>query len=753
MRRIAIIFCCCFTLPAFANPLAGTEKLTAEGDLAAKMVKGIDRYLTQSAVAVEKALLDPKRPVDRSRLRMILGIPKEGDLKWNAASITDPTNTPIKIAENDQYSISTISWRLANVGHGEGLLIEPKQKPVANIVFLPDADQTPEDTCGLTDKLTPDRQIGRILAEQKLRVLIPVLVNRDSKFSKSEVIQRQTTQPHREFIYRMGYEMGQHLIGQEVLTAMAARFYLNANTALPTGVMGHGEGAVIALYAAAVDVEFQQVASIGYAGPLPGLWKEPIDRNVWTVNRDFGLVGLGKLIYPRPLIVGTNDDLTKIGRIPNSGQGLGATPGNIEPIPFEAMRAQWQTLQTVYSSLGKEPPLTWFDHQQKLAALSQTIALSISQLTKTKFELTAAASPAKRLTPLPDAERRQERLVSRLINHIQHDWRASEPSRWDRFAKCDYKTLDGYEKSIEPIRQFFHQEVIGELPPATMKFNAKSRPIYDTAKWNGYEITIDVFDDVFSYGILLLPKDLKPQEKRPVVVCQHGLEGRPTDVCDPTKKTAYYNSFGAQLADRGYIVFAPQNPYIGRDDFRVLQRKANPLGLSLFSFIIRQHEQILQWLSTLPNVDPKNIGFYGLSYGGKTAMRVPAVLKQYRYSICSGDFNEWVGKNVSLLYKNSYMFTGEYEMYEYNMGHTLNYAEMAYLIAPRPFMVERGHDDGVGSDEMVSYEFAKVRYHYAKRLGIGDRTEMEYFVGGHEIHGRGTFEFIKKHSGYPQTSR
>ena len=48
---------------------------------------------------------------------------------------------------------------------------------------------------------------------------------------------------------------------------------------------------------------------------------------------------------------------------------------------------------------------------------------------------------------------------------------------------------------------------------------------------------------------------------------------------------------------------------------------------------------------------------------------------------------------------------------------------MAYLIAPRPFMVERGHDDGVGIDEMVAYEYAKVRYLYANRLKIPDRTD------------------------------
>ena len=48
-------------------------------------------------------------------------------------------------------------------------------------------------------------------------------------------------------------------------------------------------------------------------------------------------------------------------------------------------------------------------------------------------------------------------------------------------------------------------------------------------------------------------------------------------------------------------------------------------------------------------------------------------------------------------------------MPEFDLGHTFNYAEMAALIAPRPFMVERGHDDGVGIDEMVAYEYAKVR--------------------------------------------
>jgi hypothetical protein len=261
-------------------------------------------------------------------------------------------------------------------------------------------------------------------------------------------------------------------------------------------------------------------------------------------------------------------------------------------------------------------------------------------------------------------------------------------------------------------------------------------------------VVLDLYEDVFCYGILLVPNDIKPGEKRPVVVCQHGLEGRPTDVVNPKEKTRYYNSFGAQLANLGYIVFAPQAPYIGRDNFRVLQRKANPLRLSIYSFIVRQHERIIEWLSTLPFVDSTRIAYYGLSYGGKVAMRIPALLAGYCLSICSGDFNEWIWKNITMYFISSYMFTGEYEMYEFDLGNTFNYAEMAYLISPRPFMVERGHDDGVGIDEQVAYEYAKVRRHYA-RLRIPERTEIEFFPGGHEINGRGTFAFLQRHLRWP----
>jgi len=74
---------------------------------------------------------------------------------------------------------------------------------------------------------------------------------------------------------------------------------------------------------------------------------------------------------------------------------------------------------------------------------------------------------------------------------------------------------------------------------------------------------------------------------------------------------------------------------------------------------------------------------------------------------------------------------------------------MAALIAPRPFMVERGHGDGVAPDERVLYEFAKVKRCYDE-LKIGDRTEIEVFDGPHKINGVGTFDFLHRHLKWPK---
>ena len=229
-----------------------------------------------------------------------------------------------------------------------------------------------------------------------------------------------------------------------------------------------------------------------------------------------------------------------------------------------------------------------------------------------------------------------------------------------------------------------------------------------------------------------------------------GSKGRPADLADPKIDSPYYHRYAVRLAEEGFVTFAPQNPYIGQDRFRMIQRRGHPLKLALFSFILGQHQRILEWLAAQPFVDPERIGFYGLSYGGKTAMRVPPLLPQYALSICSADFNEWVWKNTSIDSKYSYLLTGEYDMIEFDFANVVNYSDLGNLMAPRPFMVERGHHDGVAPDEWVAYEFARTRRFYATQMNLPDRAEIEFFNGPHTINGDGTFKFLRRHLKWPQ---
>jgi cephalosporin-C deacetylase-like acetyl esterase len=273
--------------------------------------------------------------------------------------------------------------------------------------------------------------------------------------------------------------------------------------------------------------------------------------------------------------------------------------------------------------------------------------------------------------------------------------------------------------------------------------------LFDEPKFRGYEVMLDVWPGIFDYGILLVPKDIRPGEHRPVVVCQHGLEGRPQEATDPRIDSHFYHGFAVRLAEEGFITYAPQNPHIGEDRFRLIQRKAHPLQLSLFSFILGQHQRLLEWLGGLSFVDRDRIAFYGLSYGGKTAVRVPPLLDGYALSICSADFNEWVWKTTRVDSPYSYLFSKEYDMYEFDFANITNYSDLANLMAPRPFMVERGHDDTVAPDEWVAYEYAKVKRFYTK-MGVGDRTGIEFFAGPHTIHGVGTFDFLRRNLQWPQ---
>lgn len=749
--------------------LPGTAPLSVNGDLAMQMVDSINEYaLLKTAECVNSRAALWHRNYDsvemyqesvagnREDLKKIIGA-VDPRLPITALELDTTTSAPALIASASRYKVYAVRWRVFEDVNAEGLLLEPTGHAVARVVAIPDADLSPEALVGIEPGFEPNAQFARRLAENGAQVLVPTVLNRSDIWSGIPGI-RMTNQSHREWIYRMAFEAGRHIIGyevQKVLSAVDWFSHQNRTTPIPIAVMGYGEGGLLALYSAAIDLRIECAVVSGYFESRQELWKEPIYRDLWGFLSEFSDAEVASLIAPRALVVEACRGPEISGPPQPTPERKGATPnGRLRTPPLASVRAEVQRTRGFYQALHADGNFQLIESAGGigLPGTDETLK-ALFRACKIRVELVPPNSAPRNLRHDLDPSERMHRQFNELVTHTQTILRGSPMRRSEFWSRADASSPEKWRESTAFYRDYVWKEVLGRLSAPTIPPNPRSRLAYDEASFSGYETVLDVWPGVFAYGILLLPKNIQPGERRPVVVCQHGLEGRLQDVADPNIDSHFYHHFAATLADMGFITFAPQNPYIGEDRFRIIQRKGHPVKVSLFSFILGQHQRTLEWLNTLPFVDSQRIGFYGLSYGGKTAVRVPPLLDGYALSICSGDFNEWVWKTTSVESSYSYMLTPEYDMLEFNFANVVNYSELADLMAPRPFMVERGHMDPVAPDDWVAYEYAKVRRFYDVKMNLPEATAIEFFNGPHTIHGVGTFEFLRRHLRWPETTR
>jgi dienelactone hydrolase len=758
MKTAILLLLALPTAAAVADPLPNTAALDwPEEDLSERLMDGAHEFVERKINEAQIQAREREDAPDREAFKRMIGVVDERVGPARLERFGDDEN-PALVAEFGDSGVFQVRWPTLDGVWGEGLLVEPVKNSKGLIIVIPDADQIPEQLLGLAEGGEGHCEFTRRLVQDGYTLVIPALINREIYLGESgdDPRLKRADQSHREWIYRQAFHMGRHVIGYEVQRMLALVDWAE-NRHEKVFVSGYGEGGMLALFAAAADERIDAALVRGYPGTRTEAWKQPIDRNLFGRLPEFSDARIAALVEPRPLLThgisGPGFETSKGSLIQDEGNldhGILAARGN-KLLVGENSGAK----AIAGADVGFRLVTRFFADPVK--SVDEPLSMTNGISADVSIELI----PDRRQTF--DSADRHQRLFSQLEGHVQGLVRASNQVREQFFLHAaeplfeggkwstekGHPTLDpaGFIEKSKEFRRRFDEEAMGRFDEQLLAPNPRSRKILETEKWTAWDVVLDVYPEFVAWGVLILPKDLKPGERRPVVVCQHGRQGLPRDTID-AEKTAY-NDYAAKLAERGFITFAPHNLYRGEDRYRWLDRKANMVGCSLFSFIIPSHEQILTWLKTLPNVDPERIAFYGLSYGGETAVRVPPVVEDYAVVICSGDFNQWTRKVAATDFPGSFMQSIEWEMPYWNLGHTFDYAEMAALIFPRPFMVERGHHDRVSRDHWVAHEYAKVRWLYAQ-FGLADRTEIEYFQGGHSINGQGTFDFLHRHLSWPK---
>ena len=129
------------------------------------------------------------------------------------------------LSDGGDFGMTRVSWPVVDSLRADGLLLTPVKPIVAEVVLIPDADQSPEELANT---------IGATLAVSGCQVLIVRTVSR----SRSKRNGRANL-TNREYLHRSAFVLGRTLIGYETQMVLAGvNWFAGNDSDRPIGVMG-----------------------------------------------------------------------------------------------------------------------------------------------------------------------------------------------------------------------------------------------------------------------------------------------------------------------------------------------------------------------------------------------------------------------------------------------------------------------------------------------------------------------------------
>ena len=316
---------------------------------------------------------------------------------------------------------------------------------------------------------------------------------------------------------------------------------------------------------------------------------------------------------------------------------------------------------------------------------------------------------------------------------------------------CKAKTKEEWQS----WRRAFKRAIVKELGPDPEAVPLRPE-ILERTDMGGYIREKVVFDSDPYNSVpawVLTPKNLKPGQRVPGLLVAHGHgHGKNTTIdldAEGNPEDTYLHGIATRFTERGYVTIAPDWRGFGersdRDEFvrrpsrdgcNVAYMAHGYFGFQYLNLQVWDAKRTLDYLQTLPQVNPKQLGMIGCSFGGTMTTYVSALDDRIKAAviICylstiQGAFDQ-MGNFCGAQYMPALAKYGDIN-------------DVASLIAPRAMLAEIGEYDQCFLVEDAMKAYRKVAACY-KAAGVPERCELDRFPGVHEFSGRKAFDFLDK---------
>jgi dienelactone hydrolase len=248
---------------------------------------------------------------------------------------------------------------------------------------------------------------------------------------------------------------------------------------------------------------------------------------------------------------------------------------------------------------------------------------------------------------------------------------------------------------------------------------------------------------------LLIPLDLKPNEKRPAMLCLHQTIGIGKD--EPVGLGKQDSKAQAlHLVKRGYICLAPDYPSFGEYpfDFAAAFKRGNYQSGTMKA--IWNNMRAVDLLQSLPVVAGDRIGVIGHSLGGHNAMFTAAFDERLKVIVSSCgfcSFARYKGGNLKGWTSDRYMPRIAIEFGNDPRKMPFEFADVVTSFAPRAFLAVAPLRDDNFDVQGVKDVMAAAAPAY-KKLNASENLQALYPDAGHDFPEEGrkvAYEFLDKH--------